>query len=165
MNACPGLPVSPSRWTVAHASTHSGIPSVRVMTDASGRSKRAGHAIRAILQKALDVAGMDPVVVADGQEAIERVRRERFDLVMCDHRMAGMYGTEVHDAIAEIRPELARRFVFMSGDVLNPELRAFAVDRHVGLLAKPFDIETVTRAVRQLLAEVELEGAATEPLG
>ena len=122
-------------------------------------------AIRAILQKALDVAGMDPVVVADGQEAIERVRRERFDLVMCDHRMAGMYGTEVHDAIAEIRPELARRFVFMSGDVLNPELRAFAVDRHVGLLAKPFDIETVTRAVRQLLAEVELEGAATEPLG
>jgi hypothetical protein len=35
----------------------------------------------------------------------------------------------------------------------------------VGLLAKPFDIETVTRAVRQLLAEVELEGAATEPLG
>jgi PAS domain S-box-containing protein len=121
-------------------------------------------AIRAILEKALDVAGMDPVVVADGQEAIERVRRERFDLVMCDHRMAGMYGTEVHEAIAAIRPELARRFVFMSGDVLNPELRAFAADHHVGLLAKPFDIETVTRTVRQLLAEVEVGEVASEPL-
>jgi CheY-like chemotaxis protein len=110
-------------------------------------------AIRAILQKALRVAGMDPIVVADGQQAIERVRREPFDLVMCDHRMAGMYGTEVHEAIAAIRPELARRFVFMSGDVLNPELLAFAADHQVGLLAKPFDIDTVTRTVLQLLAQ------------
>ena len=52
----------------------------------------------------------------------ELVREIPFDAVLCDHRMAGMAGTEVFDAIVAVRPELERRFVFMSGDVLNPEL-------------------------------------------
>ena len=90
---------------------------------------------------------------------MERVRTETFDLVMCDHRMAGMSGTEVHDAIAAIRPSLARRFVFMSGDVLNSELSDFATEHGIGLLAKPFDIETVTRTVRELLARADAEEA------
>ena len=52
-----------------------------------------------------------------------------------------MSGTAFHDAVAEIEPELATRFVFMSGDVLNPELSDFAASRGVTLLAKPFDID------------------------
>ena len=45
-----------------------------------------------------------------------------------------------HAAVAAIDPALGRRFAFMSGDVLNPELREFATARDVQLLAKPFDI-------------------------
>jgi hypothetical protein len=65
--------------------------------------------------------------------------------------MAGMSGTTFHDAVAEIDPTLARRFVFMSGDVLNPELRDFAVERGIILLAKPFDIESVGRTIARIL--------------
>jgi hypothetical protein len=65
--------------------------------------------------------------------------------------MAGMSGTTFHDAVAQIDPDLARRFAFMSGDVLNPELRDFAVARGIVLLAKPFDIDTVGRTVEQIL--------------
>ena len=63
-----------------------------------------------------------------------------------------MSGTEFHDAVAATHPELGRRFAFMSGDVLNPELRAFAAKRGVQLLAKPFDIATVGATVSRLLA-------------
>jgi len=35
----------------------------------------------------------------------------------------------------------------MSGDVLNPELREFALRHDVALLAKPFDVDTVNRLV------------------
>ena len=58
-----------------------------------------------------------------------------------------MSGTEFHDAVAKIAPALAGRFAFMSGDVLNPELRAVADARGIPLLAKPFDIESVERTV------------------
>ena len=79
------------------------------------------------------------------------MREMSFDAVLCDHRMAGMTGTEVFDAIVSERPELERRFVFMSGDVLNPELRAF-VERHgIGLLAKPFDRDTVRSTLDAVL--------------
>jgi hypothetical protein len=40
----------------------------------------------------------------------------------------------------------------MSGDVLNAELREFALARGIPLLAKPFDIETVEQTVSQILA-------------
>jgi hypothetical protein len=39
----------------------------------------------------------------------------------------------------------------MSGDVLNPELRDFAVERGIILLAKPFDIESVGRTIARIL--------------
>ena len=40
----------------------------------------------------------------------------------------------------------------MSGDVLNPELRDFAIARGITLLAKPFDIDSVGRTVAQIMA-------------
>jgi len=82
--------------------------------------------------------------------------------VLCDHRMAGMSGTEVYEAIRSIRPELATRFVFMSGDVLNPELRAFAETRGLALLAKPFELEAIGRTVRAVIG-TQAGGGAPDP--
>ena len=105
--------------------------------------------IRAFLRKALTIAGMECVPFQDGAQALDGVREAEFDVMLIDHRMAGMSGTEFYEAAVELRPELARRAVFMSGDVLNPDLRGFATERDIRLLAKPFDIEAVIRVVRE----------------
>ncbi len=115
--------------------------------------------IRAFLRKALPAAGFDTDVSADGAAAIDLVREHDYAVVLCDYRMAGMSGTEVYDALVSIRPALAGRFVFMSGDVLSPELATFAEQHDVALLAKPFDLETVQRLVRSI-AERDDDGAA-----
>ena len=107
--------------------------------------------IRAFLARVLASAGYEGVIASDGPEAIDEVRAGDFAAILCDHRMAGMTGTEVYEAIVALRPELARRFVFMSGDVLNPELRGFASERGIALLAKPFDIDTVRRTVHDVV--------------
>ena len=109
------------------------------------------QAIREFLGRALRRAGYEPVLAPTGAAALEYVRSTPPDAILCDHRMAGMNGTEFHDAVAAISPELGRRFAFMSGDVLNRELRAFATSRGILLLAKPFDIATVGRTVAALL--------------
>jgi PAS domain S-box-containing protein len=111
--------------------------------------------IRAFLRKALLAAGMDCSPFQDGAEALEGMRDADFDVMLVDHRMAGMSGTEFYEAAVEFRPGLAGRVVFMSGDVLNPDLRGFAVQRGIRLLAKPFDIDAVIRIVREVLADAD----------
>lgn len=125
--------------------------------DASGRRKRVlvlddEPSIRRFLAKALQNAGYEAVLASDGREALAILGEGSVDAMMCDHRMAGMTGTQVFEAAVAIRPELAGRFVFMSGDVLNPELRDFAAAYGIGLLAKPFDLDSIGRTVRELVS-------------
>jgi len=108
-------------------------------------------AIREFLGRALRRAGYEPILAPTGPAALEMIEDEQPDAILCDHRMAGMNGTEFHDAVAAAAPALAHRFAFMSGDVLNPELKAFATSRGILLLAKPFDIATVGQTVAALL--------------
>jgi PAS domain S-box-containing protein len=109
--------------------------------------------IRDFLARILRRGGYEPVVASDGPAALEIVRRDPPDAILCDHRMAGMTGTAFHEAVAGIEPLLATRFAFMSGDVLNPELRDFAIARGITLLAKPFDIDSVGRTVAQIMGK------------
>jgi PAS domain S-box-containing protein len=108
-------------------------------------------AIRAFLTKSLRRIGLEARTVSQGEDAVALTRTQRFACVLVDQRMPGMSGAEVYDAITGIRPELSRRFVLMSGDVLNAELRTFANDRGITLLAKPFDVETVDRLVIEIV--------------
>ncbi len=111
--------------------------------------------IRAFLKKVLAASGMDCDVYQDGAQALEGLRDATYDVMLIDHRMAGMSGTEFYDAAIEFRPDLARRAVFMSGDVLNPDLRGFATKHGIRLLAKPFDIDAVIRVVCEAISSAE----------
>jgi CheY-like chemotaxis protein/two-component sensor histidine kinase len=107
--------------------------------------------IRRFMFKALENAGFEPVLAATGQDAIDIVRNGPIDGILSDHRMVGMSGTDVYEAVVAIRPELRDRFVFMSGDVMDPALRDFAEAHGIALLAKPFDLASVGRTVRDLV--------------
>jgi PAS domain S-box-containing protein len=111
--------------------------------------------IRAFLVRVLRGAGFEPIAVPDGDSAIRALRRRSFSAVLCDHRMAGLSGVEVYEATARIHPELAPAFVFMSGDVLNSELREFTARQGIALLAKPFDIDVVGRVVHEVVGRTE----------
>ncbi len=114
--------------------------------------------IRRLLSKILRSAGHRPLTAADGPEAIEFVRQGDVQAVLCDHRMAGMSGIDVFEAVVALRPHLANRFVFMSGDVLNTELREFARGRGIALLAKPFDVEAALGAINDLFRGESIGG-------
>ena len=136
------IPALPSIAT-AIAPESNGRPKVLVLDDEPS--------IRAFLAKALGIAGCDSVAAATGEEAVELARRDSFDAMLCDHRMAGMTGTTVFEAVTAIQPQLARRFVFMSGDVMNAELTSFARQHGITVLAKPFDLDAIGRTMREIL--------------
>jgi len=103
---------------------------------------------------------MECVPFQNGPEALAGIVAGDFDVMLIDHRMPGMSGTDFYQAAIAVRPELATRAVFMSGDVLNPDLHGFSTKRGVRLLAKPFDIDAVIRVVREVLALTERDNGA-----
>ena len=133
----------PSAPGAAGAAAEAGRPRILVLDDEPS--------IREFLARVLGRSGYEPVLASTGPAALEIIRTSPPAAILCDHRMAGMSGTEFHDAVGRIAPHLARRFAFMSGDVLDPDLRAFADARGVQLLAKPFDLATVREMVATLL--------------
>lgn len=114
------------------------------------------ESIRTFLRKALTAAGFEVVVAADGQTAVSAVRAGPIDVALVDHRMPGMTGIDAYEEAVAARPELAGRWLFMSGDVLNPDLQSFAEAHSLPLLAKPFDLATVNRVVGEIVEHLGL---------
>jgi PAS domain S-box-containing protein len=108
--------------------------------------------IRQLLQRALKAAGMECHPFQDGAQALDGVQEVSFDVMLIDHRMAGMTGTEFYEFAVNSRPELANRAIFMSGDVLNSDLAGFATERGIHILEKPFEMSQAVEAVRKTLA-------------
>jgi PAS domain S-box-containing protein len=108
---------------------------------------------RAFLESALAALGYEPVIAARGQEAVGLARDGDPAAILCDHQMVGMSGIEVYEAVVGNRPDLAARFVMMSGDVLDPALEAFAATHEMTRLAKPFDLATLDRTLRGVMSE------------
>ena len=109
-------------------------------------------AIREYLGRLLRGLGYAPLLVGDAAAALAIVGSDPPDAILCDHRLPGLSGAAFNDSVAESRPDLARRFALMSGDISNPDLRSAADQRGIGLLGKPFDAETVARTVEEILA-------------
>jgi len=117
------------------------------------------HSIRETMRRALGRAGNEVVVASDGEEALEILGGDQsVDLLVLDHRMSAMDGTELYLQAVALRPELTGRAMLMTGDTLNPTLVTFAAEHGLRLMAKPFDIADLIAA-----AEAELTAPVHPP--
>jgi CheY-like chemotaxis protein len=106
------------------------------------------------------------LAVGDGQQAIDRVRSERPDIVLADVGMPERDGYEVA-AFIKGDPQLAHIPVLLLTGAFEPvdEVRARAVGCD-GVLVKPFEPQMVISRVRDLLAghrEPQLKGPVPPP--
>ena len=88
---------------------------------------------------------------ADGLVALDKLRERRYDLILSDIRMPALDGPGLYRELERREPTLLRRFVFMTGDVLNSETRALVERTGVLSLSKPFTVEEVRRLVQRVL--------------
>lgn len=103
--------------------------------------------VAAMVAEVVARAGHVASVAADGHAALARLEAERFDAVLCDVRMPVLDGPALRDRLAIARPDLASRFVFMTGDFTDARLAG-----ETSVLEKPVDIETLRATLRRLAA-------------
>jgi two-component system cell cycle sensor histidine kinase/response regulator CckA len=87
----------------------------------------------------------------DGEEALARTGARTYDLIVCDLKMPRVDGMQFYRAIAAARPTLARRVIFVTGDVIGTEAERFLEETGCRWLAKPFRLADLLRAAREVL--------------
>ena len=110
------------------------------------------RALATAVAEALTEAGLRVEHAGDGEEAMARVRQNRYDVVICDLKMPRVDGMMLYRAIAAATPTLARRVIFVTGDVAGADAERFLEESGCRWLAKPFRLVDLLRNVREALA-------------
>lgn len=89
----------------------------------------------------------------DGREAFLKTKVHHYDAVICDLLMPNLRGDELYRQATELHPELASRFLFITGYADDPQVQQFLTSVPAPRLLKPFRIEALINAVRELLGQ------------
>ncbi len=107
--------------------------------------------IAEMLGEMLDLLGYKSTLCMTGAQALEMIDQQEFDAVISDFRMPVMNGRQFYEAVMKKNPDLARRIVFLTGDLVNEETQAFLKSTGNPHLAKPFNLARVKATVAQAI--------------
>jgi signal transduction histidine kinase/two-component SAPR family response regulator len=132
-----------------------GVPSVKTRTVPSLKAiqRRRVLAIddEALLLKAFQrmlVCHHDIETKLGAREALRCFGQDReFDVVLCDLQMPDMSGVELYQAVKQQWPELAQRFIFITGGAFSAEARRFLEDADIACINKPFQLRELLELI------------------
>ncbi|RUU29495.1 PAS domain-containing sensor histidine kinase [Mesorhizobium sp. M6A.T.Ce.TU.016.01.1.1] len=134
--------------------------------EAAGRAPPAPSAARIlVVDDDADIASMiaemlrrdghDVTIADDANAALKAVRADGIDLLISDIRMPGLDGPGLYRALEQLRPGLAKRLLFVTGDTLAPEIDRFIGETGAPVIEKPLDPQTFRRLVMERLRAME----------
>jgi CheY-like chemotaxis protein len=111
-------------------------------------------AVMALVRAVLEGHGYSVVPTESGAEALRLLAEGNFHGVVSDMRTpGGVDGAQVYSWIAAHRPELARRLVFITGDMANEETAATLRRTGAPCVEKPFRVQEFISVVEQTMGK------------
>jgi CheY-like chemotaxis protein len=104
-----------------------------------------------LLTRILEAEGHQVDTASDGEAAVEMLERREYDLIISDLKMPGMSGEQLYSRLQKAHPPLAKRVLFITGDIANADTRAFLEKIDKPYLSKPFFMDDVIAAVQRVL--------------
>jgi PAS domain S-box-containing protein len=100
-------------------------------------------------EEVLTAAGASVRLARSSAQALEMLKREPIDAIICDTRVHGENSAaELYSWIEENRPELLSRMIFTISQAADEDLTAFLRGTGCPVLRKPFQIEEFLAAVK-----------------
>ncbi len=106
---------------------------------------------RELLKEVLSGLGHDVKALERGREALALPDITDYDLLLVDVKMPDMNGMVFFQELSKTAPEVMARVVFVTGDIVNSATQEFLEMTGRSVLAKPFDLQTLTRVVAEEL--------------
>ncbi len=107
--------------------------------------------VRQFLSRLLVEEGYEVETVDNASDALERIEKERHNLILLDIKMPDMSGIELYGHIGKIARSLAKRVVFITGDVIGADTKSFLSKSKALYISKPFDTEQLKREINRIL--------------
>jgi two-component system NtrC family sensor kinase len=123
------------------------------------------RSVTMLLNRALVAQGHDVDVAHDGAEALRTIFLNEYDAILLDVRMPGLGGSEVFRSIEVLRPDLADRVLFITGDTVSPDTRTFLEQTRVDVLHKPFSLEELRHSMNKFAVLKEQRPTETDLSG
>ena len=111
------------------------------------------ESIQRLLGGILQMDGHRVDTASNGKEALERLARRSYDMIITDIKMPVMDGRELYQWLLERDGALAGRTIFITGDTVNSETRTFLQRIPNQCLAKPFRVREVREAIAAVLGD------------
>ena len=108
--------------------------------------------VRNIVDRVLTGEGHKVETVDNAADALKKIESKKYNLILMDIKMPGMDGVKLYKRIHKIDKSLARRVVFMTGDIMGTDTEKFLAEAKVAHIDKPFDAEQLSRQVQRALA-------------
>lgn len=110
-------------------------------------------AIRRLVEKLLRRQDLDIDVAVDGRTAVEKLRTERYSVLVLDLMIPEINGFEVIECIRREGIEIP---VAVVSAVSQQALKQLDLDIVKVVIAKPFDVDELSRAIVQLCHDVNV---------
>ena len=109
-------------------------------------------AILDMLGRLLTKRGYRVETASSGEEAVERIALGHdYDVILLDIFMPGQEGKATYEKIVELRPDLTRRIIFITGDTTVPDTQAFLERTDASCVAKPFNLDELSATIQATL--------------
>lgn len=114
--------------------------------------------IRMALRRFFTRLGWAVEEACDGETALDLLDGEarescRFDVVVSDLRMPGVSGIELYDQLKVRNPDVVRRLIFSTGDIVSEEAATFVRSTDCVVLQKPFELSALREIVDRVVAD------------
>jgi DNA-binding NtrC family response regulator len=106
--------------------------------------------IRTALARYLRRRGWEADEAEDGRTALRKLGRAApsgYQVVVSDLRMPHCSGVELHDWLAQHRPDLFARLILTTGDLASPSLTEFVTRTPRPLIEKPFELAVLAQLI------------------
>ena len=107
--------------------------------------------ISLMCERALTTIGFEVDTAANGAIAKEVMSSKEYDLCVSDIKTPVLDGMELYQHLEKEHPGLARKVVFISGDVLGDKVKTFLEQVDRCFLPKPFTPSELIAAVLKAL--------------
>lgn len=107
--------------------------------------------IREIVQEGLSARGMTVESVASAEDARTQLASNTYDVVLCDFNLPGLNGEQLFDQLRARTNRSTPRFVFMTGDMLDPATIASFGEKGAHVMQKPFHVAALATLLVELL--------------
>ena len=113
-------------------------------------------------REVLAAAGLEVIVATSGDQAMEWLQQQSFDIVLLDSKMPGSCSSEdIYRWMQKYHPDQAAKTVLVLSNVSDPGVRVFVDATKIMCLVKPFEVPDLLALVRRLLRKSKV---AAQPI-